>query len=155
MTAERSVRPWPGDFSAQPDDSLLVDADTLLAQIVAGLPEPEFRLLDARAPERFRGEVEPIDPVAGHIPGALCVPCSGNLDAEGLMLPAQTLRARFPEPQPGQALACYCGSGVTACHNILAAVVAGLPMPKLYPGSWSEWITRPERPIGVTGSEDG
>ena len=155
MTAERSVRPWPGDFRARPDDSLLVDAEALLAQIEAGQDTPVFQLLDARAPERFRGEVEPIDPVAGHIPGAVCVPCNGNLGADSLMLPSQVLRERFPEPEAGQALVCYCGSGVTACHNILAAVIAGLPMPRLYPGSWSEWIVEPSRPVATTGSEVG
>lgn len=155
LTAERTVRPWPGDFTAQPDDTLLVSAVALLDQIAAAEELPTYLLLDARAPERFRGEVEPIDPVAGHIPGAECLPCSGNLDAEGRFLPAQTLRARFPDPAPEQELVCYCGSGVTACHNILAAVVAGLPMPRLYAGSWSEWITEPARPVAVTEPEAG
>lgn len=155
MTAERSVRPWPGDFTGQPDDTLLVAADALLAQIEAGQESSRYLLLDARAIERFRGDVEPIDPVAGHIPGAKCLPCSGNLDAEGRFLPAQTLRARFSGVASGQVLVCYCGSGVTACHNILAAVVAGLPMPRLYAGSWSEWITDPDRPLAVTEPEAG
>lgn len=155
MTAERSVRPWPGDFTAQPDDSLLVAADALLAQTGMEQDTPQYCLLDARAIERFRGDVEPIDPVAGHIPGAMCLPCSGNLNSEGQFLPASALRARFPDAAPGQALVCYCGSGVTACHNILAAVLAGLPMPRLYAGSWSEWITDPDRPIAVTESEAG
>ncbi len=150
LTAERTVRPWPGDFTAQPDDNLLVSADELMAQVAERQDNPKYVILDARALERFRGEHEPIDPVAGHIPGASCLPCSGNLDAEGRFLPPQQLRARFPQPGPGQELVCYCGSGVTACHNILAAVVAGLPMPRLYAGSWSEWITEPARPIGVT-----
>lgn len=150
MSAERSVRPWPGNFTSQPDDTLLVAADTLLAQIGAGQDKPHYHLLDARAIERFRGEVEPIDPVAGHVPGAMCLPCSGNLNNEGQFLPASALRTRFPDVGAGQMLACYCGSGVTACHNILAAVVAGLPMPRLYAGSWSEWITDPDRPVAVT-----
>lgn len=155
MTVEKSVRPWPGDFIAQPDDSLLVAADVLHAQVTKKQNTPVYRLLDARAPERFRGEVEPIDPVAGHIPGAMCLPCSGNLDGEGQFLPSQALRARFPDIAPGQTFVCYCGSGVTACHNILAAVLAGLPMPCLYAGSWSEWITEPGRPVAVTESEAG
>lgn len=150
MTAERSVRAWPGDFTAHVDDECLVDADTLLKRAVNASDGADFLLLDARAPERFRGEVEPIDPVAGHIPGAFCLPCSGNLDSDGHFLPAQTLRDRFPDPGPGRQLVCYCGSGVTACHNILAAVIAGLPMPRLYAGSWSEWINVPGRPVAVT-----
>ncbi|HDZ08128.1 sulfurtransferase [Pseudohongiella sp.] len=155
MTAERTVRPWPGDFTAQPDNALLVAADGVLAQVGEAPDQANLVLLDARAPERFRGEVEPIDPVAGHIPGAMCLPCTGNLDAEGLFLSAPHLKARFPDVDAGQNLVCYCGSGVTACHNILAAVIAGLPMPRLYAGSWSEWITNPGRPVAVTGPEVG
>lgn len=143
MTAEVSVRPWPSDFVARPDNSQIVDA----AQILKS--DTHLQLLDARAPERFRGEMEPIDPIAGHIPGALCLPCLANLGADGRWLPAQQLLARFPLLPEGQQRVCYCGSGVTACHNILAAVIAGLPMPKLYPGSWSEWITQSERPIAT------
>lgn len=153
VTAERTVRPWPGDFSARPDDSLLVNAEQLMMQVAGKQEKPPLVLLDARAPERFRGEHEPIDPVAGHIPGAACLPCSGNLDVEGKFLSAQQLRARFAHIEPGQSRVCYCGSGVTACHNILAAVIAGLPMPLLYAGSWSEWITEPARPVGVTEPE--
>lgn len=143
LSSEISVRPWPSDFVARPNNSLVIDA----AQILQG--DAHLQLLDARAPERFRGEVEPIDPVAGHIPGAMCLPCLANLGADGLWLPAQQLLERFPVLPEGQQRVCYCGSGVTACHNILAAVVAGLPMPTLYAGSWSEWITRAERPIAT------
>lgn len=145
ITSEVKVRPWPGDFVAQPDNTLWVSARDLLKGD-AGL-----QLLDARAPERFRGEMEPIDPVAGHIPGAQCLPCGGNLDADGLWLAPEQLRARFPALPSGQQRVCYCGSGVTACHNILAAVLAGLSMPKLYAGSWSEWIADPTRPIATGG----
>ncbi|MBC54689.1 MAG: sulfurtransferase [Gammaproteobacteria bacterium] len=155
LTTERTVRAWPGDFTARPDDTLLVSADDVLSQITEQREKPGYVLLDARAQERFRGEQEPIDPVAGHIPGAACLPCSGNLDAEGRYLPPQELRARFPDVDAGQSLVCYCGSGVTACHNILAALIAGLPMPRLYAGSWSEWITVPERPVAVTAPEAG
>ncbi|MDP2125978.1 MAG: sulfurtransferase [Pseudohongiella sp.] len=143
LSADVRVRPWPSDFVACPDNSLLVLARDLL-QGDAGL-----QLLDARAPERFRGEIEPIDPVAGHIPGARCFPFGANLGADGLWLTADLLRARFPLLEPGQLRVCYCGSGVTACHNILAAVLAGLPMPKLYAGSWSEWIVDPSRPVAT------
>lgn len=138
-----AVRPWPGDFVAHPDNSLWVSAQDLLKGD-AGL-----QLLDARAPERFRGEMEPIDPVAGHIPGAQCLPCGANLGADGLWLTPEQLRARFPTLPSGQQRVCYCGSGVTACHNILAAVLAGLPRPKLYAGSWSEWIADPGRPVAT------
>ncbi|MEX2334679.1 MAG: sulfurtransferase, partial [Pseudohongiella sp.] len=110
MTGERSVRPWPGDFIAQPDDSLLIDADSLSRQTRSPQSQAGYLLLDARAPERFRGDIEPIDPIAGHIPGAMCLPCSGNLDASGQFLPAQALKARFPEVEAEQNLVCYCGS---------------------------------------------
>jgi thiosulfate/3-mercaptopyruvate sulfurtransferase len=143
LTAEIIIRPWPGDFVAHINNALLVSAQELLKGD-AGL-----QLLDARAPERFRGEIEPIDPVAGHIPGAQCLPCGANLAADGLWLAPDVLRSRFPALQCAQQRVCYCGSGVTACHNILAAVLAGLPMPKLYAGSWSEWITDVSRPIAT------
>ncbi|HET6568098.1 MAG TPA: sulfurtransferase [Rhodothermales bacterium] len=109
-----------------------------------------YTLLDARAGARFRGEVEPIDPVAGHIPGALCVPFSENLDEEGRFRPPGELRARFEAllsgASPSQVIA-YCGSGVTATHNLLALEHAGLSGARLYPGSWSEWITDPSRGV--------
>lgn len=107
-------------------------------------------LLDARDPARFRGEVEPIDPVAGHIPGAQCAPFTTNLDAQGCFLPPQILRDKFAAATAsGKPVVCYCGSGITACHNILAMVHAGLPMPVLYAGSWSEWITDPARGVAT------
>lgn len=95
-------------------------------------------LIDARAPERYRGEEEPIDPIAGHIPTALSVPYQGNLAPDERFLPAEVLAARFATATPP---VLYCGSGVTACHNALAMAVAGLPEPILYPGSWSDWST--------------
>lgn len=103
-------------------------------------------LLDARSPERFAGEQEPIDPVAGHIPGAHCLPHAGNLDPQGRFLPAGALAERWQGHDVDAAI-CYCGSGVTAAHNVLAAVAAGLGRPRLYVGSWSEWITDPARSI--------
>jgi thiosulfate/3-mercaptopyruvate sulfurtransferase len=114
------------------------------AQQVA-LADPRCVLLDARAEVRFRGEVEPIDPIAGHIPGAICMPFEGNLDPTGHFLAPAALRARFADV--GRNVVCYCGSGVTACHNILAMRHAGLPEAALYPGSFSEWITDPTRPV--------
>ncbi len=105
-------------------------------------------LLDARAEARFKGEVEPIDPVAGHIPGALCLPFEGNLDGANRFLDPATLRLRFVDQLPATTtVACYCGSGVTACHNILAMRHAGLGEAALYAGSFSEWITDPHRPV--------
>jgi len=107
-------------------------------------------LLDARDPARFRGEVEPIDPVAGHIPGARCSPFSANLDAQGHFRSPAELRDKFAMAgSSDRPVVCYCGSGVTACHNILAMAHAGLPLPALYAGSWSEWITDPARGIAT------
>ncbi|MEJ3405116.1 sulfurtransferase [Rathayibacter sp. YIM 133350] len=105
-------------------------------------------LLDARAPERFRGEVEPVDPVAGHIPGALNAPSSANLAADGRFLPAAELRRRYEElgVSADAAVGVYCGSGVTAAHDALALAVAGFEA-ALYPGSWSQWSNHPDRPV--------
>lgn len=108
------------------------------------------RLLDARAAERFRGEVEPLDPVAGHIPGALNRPFKDNLDAQARFLPPDALRAAFAPllaDRPAAEVVHQCGSGVTACHNLLAMEAAGLHGSALYPGSWSEWCADPARPI--------
>jgi len=107
-------------------------------------------LLDARDPARFRGEVEPIDPVAGHIPGALCSPFAANLAADGRFKTAAALREKFAvATESSKPVVCYCGSGITACHNVLAMMAAGLPAPALYAGSWSEWITDPARPVAT------
>lgn len=105
-----------------------------------------LQLVDARAPERFRGDVEPIDAVAGHIPGASNRPFAGNLDAAGRFLSGDELRDRFAAFMPARAVH-YCGSGVTACHNLLAMEHAGLHGSRLYAGSWSEWIRDPARPV--------
>ncbi|WP_353982035.1 sulfurtransferase [Salinicola endophyticus] len=104
------------------------------------------QLIDARAASRFRGEEEPLDPVAGHIPGALCHPCADNLAADGRFRSPAALAATLPQ---GARLTAYCGSGVTACHNILAYAVAGLALPRLYVGSWSEWIEGAGRPVAT------
>jgi thiosulfate/3-mercaptopyruvate sulfurtransferase len=138
----------PGNFAGQPDASLLVDA----GQLQQRLADPQLTLLDARALPRFRGEVEPLDPVAGHIPGAHCVPCSDNLDSSGRFLPTPQLRQRFAAQlgeRPASELVAYCGSGVTACHNLFALCLAGYPLAPLYAGSWSEWITDPARPVAT------
>ncbi|SEK63533.1 sulfurtransferase [Halomonas daqiaonensis] len=102
--------------------------------------------VDARSTERFRGDAEPIDPVAGHIPGALCRPSANNLDGDGHFKSAEDLASELPE---ADSLIAYCGSGVTACHNILAYAVAGRSLPRLYVGSWSEWICDPSRPVAT------
>lgn len=121
-----------------------IDADGVLAGL------GRLRVLDARAPERFRGEVEPLDAAAGHIPGALNRFYKDNLTPDGRFKPAQQLRAEF-EPllaaSPEEPMIHQCGSGVSACHNLLAMEVAGLTGSVLYPGSWSEWSADPARPV--------
>src|SRR5882672_295280 len=107
-------------------------------------------LLDARAPERFRGEKEPIDRVAGHIPGAKNRFCNDNLSAEGTLKPPAQLKREFEEVlggRPASEVVNYCGSGVAACHNVLAMEIAGLRGARLYPGSWREWSADPSRPV--------
>ncbi len=136
-------------FEAHPDRSTWVDARELASHLAEG-----WRLLDARAPERFAGTVEPIDPVAGHVPGARNHPFALDLEASGRFLPAKELRARFEKSQDGVDDAhtiAMCGSGVTACHLLLAMEVAGKPGAKLYAGSWSEWIRDPSRPVATGG----
>ncbi|MFC7754170.1 sulfurtransferase [Tsukamurella soli] len=107
-------------------------------------------LLDARASERYRGEVEPMDPRAGHIPGARSAPTTGNLDDAGRFLPADELRRRYADlgAVPGVDVAVYCGSGVTAAHDIAALAIAGVDA-ALYPGSWSQWSADPARPAAT------
>jgi thiosulfate/3-mercaptopyruvate sulfurtransferase len=113
--------------------------------------DPMYRLLDARSAERYRGEAETVDPVAGHIPGAANLPYTDNLTPEGNLRPAEELRLRFQAllgEVPSGRVVHYCGSGATAGLNILAMLHAGLGEGRLYAGSWSEWITDAERPIG-------
>ena len=135
-----TAAPSPADGSLQ----VTVDAD----QVAAGLGR--LRVVDARAAERFRGDVEPLDPVAGHIPGALNRCFKDNLAADGRFKPAALLRAEFESLLGGQTageVVHQCGSGVTACHNLLAMEHAGWHGSALYPGSWSEWSSDPSRPI--------
>ncbi len=129
-----------GTFSAKPNSAMVIDADTLQL----GLADKSIRLVDARAQERFDGAVEPIDSVAGHIPGARNLHFEDNLDPDrhSHFLPRDILARRHASTGNSVHM---CGSGVTACHNILASVHAGLAMPRLYPGSWSEWIRDPRR----------
>jgi thiosulfate/3-mercaptopyruvate sulfurtransferase len=129
-----------------------VDVDAVLstAQLEHALRAPGALLVDARAPERYAGASEPIDAVAGHIPGAVNHPFTGNLGADGRFLAAALLRSRWQERLAGKQpkdLVAMCGSGVTACHNLLSLEVAGFTGAKLYAGSWSEWIRDPRRPI--------
>ena len=121
-----------------------------VAYVQAHLNDPDVVVLDARAPERYRGETEPIDPVAGHIPGARNRLYKDNLDASGRFKPAAALRAEFEAILAGKRpdqIVHQCGSGVSACHNILAMEIAGLGGSRLYPGSWSEWCADPSRPV--------
>lgn len=113
----------------------------------------EVALVDVRAPERYRGEVEPIDPKAGHIPTARNVPTAENLGGEGRFLPSHLLGARYQAEADGRDLVLYCGSGVNACQAALAVVSAGLPEPTVYPGSWSDWSAS-DLPI-ATGPDAG
>jgi thiosulfate/3-mercaptopyruvate sulfurtransferase len=112
--------------------------------------DPQARVLDARAPERYRGDTEPLDPVAGHIPGAGNVPYLSNLGPDGTFLPPDVLRARYLAAlggvDPAETVV-YCGSGVSACHNVLAMEYAGLHGAKLYGGSWSEWCADPAHQV--------
>jgi thiosulfate/3-mercaptopyruvate sulfurtransferase len=108
-------------------------------------------LLDARAPERYRGEVEPVDPKPGHIPGALSAFYRENLDSQLHFLEPEALRRRYAElgvGSGGEAVA-YCGSGVSACHDLLAMELAGLHGARLYPGSWSDWSGHPDAPVAT------
>ena len=128
----------PGNFSLRPSLTRTIDAAELRRRLGA------VDLIDARARPRFEGREEPIDPVAGHIPGAVCLPFQENLAPDGRFRSPAELAARFAGH--GADTISYCGSGVTAAHNILAMRIAGLPEPVLYPGSWSEWIRDPSRP---------
>ena len=128
------VRPWPAHRLANLDDAT----------------SGNYVVIDARQPERFRGDTEPIDPRPGHIPGARSVPCRENVDATDRFLPPETLRARFEAAgvQDGEEVVSYCGSGVTACHNLLALERAGFAPGRLYPGSWSQY-SNTDRPAAV------
>lgn len=151
LPVESTVRtPHARMLVAAPDMTAIVTSEEL-----AGLSQrPGNLLIDARGAERFAGRNETIDPVAGHVPGARSYPFTANVGDDGRFLPADVLRRRFETllgAQPSSALIAMCGSGVTACHNLLALEHAGLRGARLYAGSWSEWIRDPRRPI-ATGS---
>jgi len=138
----------PREFRAQPRN-MTVDA----GQVLADLQSHRMLILDARSPERFRGENETLDPVGGHIPGAVNRFYFDNLDDDGCFFkPVEELRAEFAALLAGRSatqVVQQCGSGVTACHNLLVMELAGLPGSKLYPGSWSEWCADPSRPVAT------
>jgi thiosulfate/3-mercaptopyruvate sulfurtransferase len=135
----------PGDVHLRYGDLPVLDADTAAEVAAHGV------LLDARAGERFRGEVEPIDPRAGHIPGAVSAPTSDTIGPDGRLLSSARLAEHFAAlgVDAGTKAGVYCGSGVTAAHAALAMEVAGLPIPALYPGSFSAWSNDPARPVAV------
>lgn len=133
----------PAAFSGQPQTGWVVT--------VGEVPKVPL-LIDSREPARYRGEYEPIDPVAGHIPGAINHFWKRNLDTQGRFLPPARLREQWRSilgQLPSSEAVVYCGSGVTACHNLLAVVHAGLPDARLYAGSWSEWCSDPARPVAT------
>lgn len=135
----------PRIFQASPRPEMRIDA----AEVKLFLEHPEGLIIDSRAPERYSGEEEPLDPVAGHIPGAVNRFWEHNLDPTGMLLPPDTLHACFMQlfgERNSDPLIVYCGSGVTACHNILAMEVAGIKGARLYAGSWSQWCTDSDNP---------
>jgi len=135
-------------FRARPGHMPVVSTTELLAD------QGHYLIIDVRAPRRYRGEEEPLDRVAGHIPGAINLPFSASLMADGRFRPAAELREHFVRAMGShrpENTVCMCGSGVTACHALLAMAHAGLPGARLYPGSWSEWISDPARPVATGG----
>lgn len=142
-TLSRDVAPGhtAGPYPTLPPAFSTVDAEELRSRL------DQVLVIDARAPERYRGEVEPLDPVAGHIPGAVNRFFKDNLQPDGRFKPAEQLRAEFVPLLDGRPVVQQCGSGVTACHNMLAMELAGLGPSTLYPGSWSEWSSDPSRPM--------
>ena len=132
---DRQPVPWPAEAIA--------DAGEVAAHIAAG-----GVVVDSREAPRFRGETEPIDAIAGHVPGAVNLPFADNLD-DGAFRPTGELAARFAGVASDAETIVYCGSGVTACHNALAMEAAGLPLPRVYVGSWSGWSTDPTRPVAA------
>lgn len=141
------VQKTAAPFSPAPNDSLWVDSQDILHNVIK---TSNFTLIDARDPERFSGAVEPLDKVAGHVPDAINFPFKYNLGSDGRFLNPlllQQLIAQYIGPISAERCVHMCGSGVTACLNLLAFEVAGYAGAKLYAGSWSEWITDPSRPI--------
>ena len=145
-TSSATFTPSVAEFNGMPQASMIADASEVAVQA----QQPDWRVLDARAPERFAGKAEPIDAVAGHVPGAVNFPMTLNMQGDGHWQPAATLRTQFVATLGnvnGTHTIAMCGSGVTACHNLLALEIAGIHGAKLYPGSWSEWIRDASRPV--------
>jgi thiosulfate/3-mercaptopyruvate sulfurtransferase len=143
-----SFMPVARVFAPAISPEMLVDA----ADVALRVTQNDWRVLDVRAPERYAGETEPIDAIAGHIPGAVNHPFVSNLAADGRFLPSEVLRSQFNKAAGNvtpRHLIGMCGSGVTACHTVLALEHAGLHGAKLYAGSWSEWIKDPRRPVAT------
>lgn len=137
-----------GDCACLPEPDQIVTADDVLHASRSG----EQLILDARPDRRFSGEYEPLDPVAGHVPGAINYPFDENLDVDGTFLPPEALRENYQallNGKPASQVIHMCGSGIVTCHNVLAMEIAGLPGSRLYPGSWSEWITDPSHPVAT------
>ena len=152
ITAE-SAKSASGRLDARVDDQMWVSTAEIL-ELVRG--RKRGLLIDARAAERYRGEQEPIDPVAGHVPGAVNLPYGANIAEDGRFRDAASLRRRFTQALGGtsaERAITMCGSGVTACHNLLAMEIAGLKGTRLYAGSWSEWIRDPARPVARAAGE--
>ncbi len=142
--------PVPAPLRGRADPLMLWNA----ADVLAHIGDTNFPLIDARAAERYRGEIEPIDPVAGHIPSAANRFYKSNLNADLTFRPADEIRSEFAvltDHKPAQNVVHYCGSGVTACANLFAMEYAGLSGSKLFAGSWSEWVSDPARPVNQSG----
>lgn len=138
--------PKPRKFIPHPRNDLIVSNE----EVEAMRKDPQYRVLDVRSADRYRGENETIDPVPGHIPGAISAPYAENLTPNGTFRSSESLAARYKRiinGVPIKHVVCYCGSGVTATHDILAMMKAGLGEARLYAGSYSEWITDPNRPV--------
>lgn len=151
----REGRPVTAEFTPPAESRFIPRSswseDVSTPRLQAELQSRSCLLLDCRTAERYRGEREPIDPIAGHVPGALNRPYLLNVDTNGDFLPPEELRKAYVEQIRGtdpSRVVHMCGSGVTACHNLLAMEMAGLPGSRLYSGSWSEWIRDPQRPVG-------
>jgi thiosulfate/3-mercaptopyruvate sulfurtransferase len=147
VNAGKEVRS-PRLLKARINESYFVNAEEVDRMRI----DPSYKLIDVRAPERYSGEIEPIDPVAGHIPGAENVPYSKNLNDKGVFRSPAELRKQYQDLLgniPSENTIFYCGSGVTSIHSLLAMLVAGLGQAKIYPGSWSEWITDRTRPVAT------
>lgn len=142
-----AVPPPPARFVARPRPEMLVDR----AAVLAGLDDPSRALVDARAAERYRGEIEPLDPRAGHVPGAVNYPYAGNLEGGRFRSP-EVLRERFAPLASAREVVVYCGSGVSAAHDLMALEAAGIRGAKLYAGSWSDWVSHADAPV-ASGDE--